>query len=81
MTAASQAQAQPDVVRPNLDHPAEPKTIWALIAIGVAALLYAAWSIYADLGPEAHLGQIWPFLMLGVALADRARLRIRQRLP
>ena len=36
-------------IRPNR------RTIWALIAIGVAGLLYAAWSIYADLGAKAHL--------------------------
>jgi PiT family inorganic phosphate transporter len=68
MTAATQDEAQSAVVRPNLDHPAEPKTVWALIAIGVAAVLYAAWSIYADMGQEIHAAKFWPFLMLGVAL-------------
>ena len=68
MTAASQAHAEPAVVRPNLDHPTEPKTVWALIAIGAAALFYAAWSIYSDLGPKAHIAKIWPFLLLGLAL-------------
>lgn len=67
MTFSSATQTDPMAVRPNLDHPAEPKTIWALIAIGVAALLYGAWSIYSDLGAEAHLVKFWPFFMLGVA--------------
>jgi inorganic phosphate transporter, PiT family len=68
MTFASPTQAEPLAVRPNLDHPAEPKTVWALLAIGVAGLLYAAWSIYSDLGPDAHVAKLWPFFMLGVAL-------------
>ncbi|WP_294538283.1 hypothetical protein [uncultured Rhodoblastus sp.] len=49
MSVASQTQDlqqdQPKVARPNLDHPDDPKKIWILIAIGVAGLLYAAWSI------------------------------------
>ncbi len=68
MTMASQAQAEPTIARPNLDHPTEPKTVWALIAIGLAGLLYAAWSIYSDLGPNASVAKFWPFLLLGVAL-------------
>ncbi len=69
MTSASQTQAEPAIVRPNLDHPAEAKTIWALIAIGVAGLLYAAWSIYADVGQSAsQSAKLWPFILLGAAL-------------
>ena len=68
MTAASETQAQPIVARPNLDHPTEPKTVWALLAIGVAGLLFAAWSIYSDLGPNAQAAKFWPFVLLGVAL-------------
>ncbi|MCW2284044.1 PiT family inorganic phosphate transporter [Rhodoblastus acidophilus] len=68
MTVASSIPAEPNVARPNLDNPAQPKTIWALIAIGVGGLLFAAWSIYDDLGPNAAVVKIWPFLMLGVAL-------------
>ena len=59
---------EPKVARPNLDHPTEPKTVWALLAIGVAGLLYAAYSIHADLGPNAHAAKLWPFILLGVAL-------------
>ena len=59
---------EPKVARPNLDHPTEPKTVWALLAIGVAGLLYAAYSIHADLGPNAQYAKLWPFILLGVAL-------------
>jgi len=61
-------QADPAVVRPNLDHQTAPQTIWALLAIGVAGLLFAAWSIYSDLGPNAQVAKFWPFALLGVAL-------------
>jgi PiT family inorganic phosphate transporter len=67
MTFASNA-AEPKIARPNLDHPTEPRTIWALIAIGVAGLLFAAYSIYADLGDKAHYATLWTFVLLGVAL-------------
>ncbi len=62
------AQNIPAIVRPQLDHPTEPKTIYALIAIGLAGIFYAAWSIYSDLGPGAGVAKFWPFLLLGVAL-------------
>jgi PiT family inorganic phosphate transporter len=68
MTAATHSPAEPVAARPNLDHPAEPKTVWALIAIGVAALLYAGWSIYSDAGQSISAARFWPFVMLGVAL-------------
>ena len=68
MTVASPMQADPAVVRPNLDHQTAPQTIWALLAIGVAGLLFAAWSIYSDLGPNAQVAKFWPFALLGVAL-------------
>ncbi len=68
MTLSSSAQTDPMVIRPNLDHPTEPKTIWAMLAIGAAGLLYAAWSIYSDLGPNTAVAKFWPFVMLGVAL-------------
>src|SRR5208282_3004300 len=68
MTFASQTQDLPKVARPNLDHPDDPKKIWTLIAIGVAALLYAAWSIESDLGAKVSDVTFWPFLLLGVAL-------------
>ena len=67
MTFASPA-AEPKVARPNLDHPTEPRTIWALIAIGVAGLLFAAYSIYADLGNKAQYATLWTFILLGVAM-------------
>ncbi|MBB4198007.1 anion permease [Rhodoblastus sphagnicola] len=56
------------VARPQLDHPSDTKTIYALFAIGVAGLLFAAWSIYSDLGPDAHIAKVWPFVLLGAAL-------------
>jgi PiT family inorganic phosphate transporter len=68
MTVATPSHDEPAIARPKLDHPTEPKTVYALIAIGLAGLLYAAYSIYADLGPEARLAQFWPFVLLGVAL-------------
>jgi PiT family inorganic phosphate transporter len=67
MTFASPT-AEPKVARPNLDHRPEPRTIWALIAIGVAGLLFAAYSIYADLGDKAQYATLWTFVLLGVAL-------------
>jgi PiT family inorganic phosphate transporter len=68
MTVESSITAEPNVIRPNLDLPAEPKTVWALIAIGVGGLAYAAWSIYSDLGPDAPVAKLWPFMLLGLAL-------------
>lgn len=68
MTVASSIPADPNVVRPNLDQTAQPQTIWALIAIGAGALAYAAWSIYSDLGPDAPVAKLWPFMLLGLAL-------------
>jgi PiT family inorganic phosphate transporter len=68
MTFASTTQTEPAIVRPQLDHPSEPKTVYALIAIGFAGLIFAAWSIYADLGPDTSVAKFWPFLLLGVAL-------------
>ncbi|PPQ37824.1 inorganic phosphate transporter, PiT family [Rhodoblastus acidophilus] len=64
------ASAAPDQVveRPQLDHPSETKTIYILFAIGVAGLLFAAWSIYSDLGPNTSVAHFWPFALLGVAL-------------
>ncbi len=69
MTAASQVHVETAVARPNLDHPTDPRQFYAMFAIGVAGLLYAAWSIYSDIGQEgSHVTRLWPFLMLGVAL-------------
>lgn len=72
MTFASPTQELPQdlpkVARPNLDHPDDPKKIWILIAIGVAGLLYAGWSIYGDLGAKVADVTLWPFLLLGLAL-------------
>jgi PiT family inorganic phosphate transporter len=60
--------ASPDVVRPKLDHSSDPRQIWAMIALGVSGLLYAAWSIHEDLGPHSNVARLWPFILLGVAL-------------
>ncbi len=68
MTVASPTQAEAAVHRPNLDQPTDPKQIYVLIAIGLAGVFYAAWSIYSDLGPGANIAKFWPFLLLGVAL-------------
>ncbi len=68
MTVASSIPAEPDAIRPNLDRPAEPKTVWAMIAIGLGGLAFAAWSIYSDLGPNAPVAKLWPFMLLGLAL-------------
>jgi PiT family inorganic phosphate transporter len=68
MTMASPMQADPAVARPNLDDKTKTKTIWALLAIGVSGLLFAAWSIYSELGPNAKVAKFWPFVLLGVAL-------------
>ncbi len=69
MTVASpMPAAEPIVGRPNLDQPTDPKQTFILIAIGLAGAFYAAWSIYSDLGPTAHIATFWPFLLLGVAL-------------
>jgi inorganic phosphate transporter, PiT family len=67
MTTASPT-AEQKIARPNLDHPTEPRTIWALIAIAVAGLLFAAYSIHADLGSKAQYATLWTFILLGVAL-------------
>jgi PiT family inorganic phosphate transporter len=67
MTAATHTHDEPAIARPQLDS-ADPKQIYALIAIGLAGLFYAAYSIYADLGPEANVAKLWPFVLLGVAL-------------
>ena len=68
MTVADPAQDLPDIARPKLDHSADPRQIWIMIAIGVGGLLYAAWSIHEDLGPHSNIGRLWPFILLGVAL-------------
>ncbi len=61
------ADAAP-VARPRLDHPADPKAVFLFFAVVVAALAFAGWSIYADLGPDARIASIGPFVLLGVAL-------------
>jgi PiT family inorganic phosphate transporter len=69
MTAATHTQASPVLARPNLDHPTDPRQHYAMLAIGVAGLFYAAWSIYSDLGESgSSVTKFWPFILLGVAL-------------
>ena len=68
MTVSLPTDSDPLIARPNLDHPTEPKTVYALLAIGVGGLFYAAWSIFNDLGPNTAIASYWPFLLLGLAL-------------
>ena len=68
MTAASSATVEPAIVRTKLDRPTDPGQHYAMLAVGVAGFLYAAWSTYADIGDGVRNASFWPFLMLGVAL-------------
>jgi PiT family inorganic phosphate transporter len=68
VTIATPVQDTPGIARPKLDHSTDPRQVWAMIAIGVAGLLYAAWSIRSDIGPGADIARLWPFILLGVAL-------------
>ena len=68
MTIATPSQDASAIARPKLDQITDPKQTYIMLAIAVAGLLYAAWSIRADLGPASEVARLWPFLLLGIAL-------------
>ena len=78
MSAAFDAQLGPAAtapVKPHLDHPVDPRFALGILAVLALGLFYMAYSIRSDIS-EAGGGPttILPFILLGVALADCARL-------
>ena len=68
--------------RPNLDKGFNPLTMILFFGILAAGLLFVAYSIYVDVEETRRQGHDLPALLaVDGGIADRARLRIRQRVP
>ena len=82
MSDIALSSAIPAIERPKLDHPVNPMAIWGFLAILAAGLLFVAYSIKSMSTPPARPVVKHPPLPPSRRRArDRARLRVRERLP